>query len=249
MSRCCSPQRLVMLVAAVVLLGLATPPALATVYTWDNNGGDYLWATGNDWVTGGMHGAAPGTSDTARLGNVLNTPRTVGLGGANRTVNAIRLENGFGPYTLPMATLSLGSGLFQQTANVSGTNTMNATVSGSALSASNLALDVGALGGNAGNASGFMAGNMTAGSGAQRRTLLSTKSMNLGSEPIPNLASATLGRAAASPAVSLAASPASLAQLPPLGMTSCTCSCSTASPTCAAIMCRRAISSRQATVT
>ena len=129
MARCNVLEGLAALAATIVLLGgLGTSAAHATTYTWDNDSADGLWATNANWTPG----TAPGPADTARL-STWTTPGTVGLGGANRTVNSISLENGSGSYTLQNGTLSLGSGLFQQTANVSGTNTMNATVSGAAL--------------------------------------------------------------------------------------------------------------------
>ena len=125
-----SLQGLVMLVAAVAFLGLAAPGAQATIYTWDNNlgTGGGAWGTASNWNPA----TVPTGTDTARFTDYQAT--TIGLGGGTQTVGTVSVENtGTQGYTLSNGILALSANVLQQAVSVTGTNTINATVSGGAL--------------------------------------------------------------------------------------------------------------------
>ena len=161
MSRRCSMNGLVTLVAAFALLGLvAAPSAQATTYTWDNGNADGLWTSPTDWAPN--HNAVPGAGDTATLGGAT-TPGAVDLNGTAQTVGTVSLENAAGSYTLQNGTLGLN--LIQQTAAVTGTNTISANLTATSASAGVVANIAGGTLNLTGTATGFSGGLTKNGAG------------------------------------------------------------------------------------
>ena len=123
-------QGLIVLAAALAFLGFAAPPAHASVFTWDGGGGNGLWATVNNWDVGGSDPVTPPTSaDTASFAGTA--PGTV-TGSGTMSVGVIQFSAS--GYTISGGTLALGGTApqIQQTAAVSGTNTISSAITSTA---------------------------------------------------------------------------------------------------------------------
>ena len=102
------------LVLALLALNVISPanPARATTYTWGGGGADGNWSTAGNW----SGGKAPTSSTTTDLQFAGNQQLTVNAQ-ANYTLRSLTFNSGAGAFTLGGGTLTLSTGITQNSAN------------------------------------------------------------------------------------------------------------------------------------
>src|SRR5437763_412432 len=167
-----SASRITAFLLALGLLAVLTSPAAAQPDTWNNGGGDFRWFNVNNWSLG----AVPTSANAATFTGTATGTVLLNTGTTGGAATAGSLAFSGGPYAIGNGTagdsLTIAATTGTNLTNSAGSNTINAQLIASALSASITGGSLTLANTAAGGAANSLTGTVTVGSGGTLTALI-----------------------------------------------------------------------------